>query len=111
MADVPVSIILHDNARVHTADAIKDLLRRWRWVILEYPPYSLNMNPCDYDLFTKMKESLQGIPYITREEIICPVGRSLLGINRSRDTDDVRRFPQICQYVVHMGDGDNTEGI
>ncbi|PNF13955.1 hypothetical protein B7P43_G08670 [Cryptotermes secundus] len=33
-------IILHDNARAHTADAVKDLLRRWQWEILQHPPYS-----------------------------------------------------------------------
>ena len=33
-------IILHDNARSHTAAALVDLLRRWQWDILEQPPYS-----------------------------------------------------------------------
>jgi hypothetical protein len=33
-------IILHDNTRAHTADAVKDLLRSWRWEILDHPPYS-----------------------------------------------------------------------
>jgi transposase len=37
-------IILHDNARAHTADAVEDLLRRWRWEILEHPPYSPDMS-------------------------------------------------------------------
>jgi transposase len=58
MEDVPIFIILHDNAKAHIADAVKDLLRRWRWETLEHPPYSPDMNPCDYDLFTKMKEPL-----------------------------------------------------
>jgi hypothetical protein len=31
-------IILHDNARAHTADAVKNLLRSWRWEILELLP-------------------------------------------------------------------------
>ena len=30
---------LHDTARSHTA-AVKDLMRRWLWEILEHPPYS-----------------------------------------------------------------------
>ncbi|KAJ4437127.1 hypothetical protein ANN_17262 [Periplaneta americana] len=46
-------IILNDNARIHTAAAVKDLLRRWQWEILEHPPYSPDMSPCDYELFTK----------------------------------------------------------
>ena len=29
-----------------------------QWEILDHPPYSPNMNPCDYDLFSKVKESL-----------------------------------------------------
>ena len=44
-------------ARSHTA-AVTDLLRRWQWGILEHPPYSPDMCPCDYDLFTKVKEPL-----------------------------------------------------
>ncbi|KAJ4450622.1 hypothetical protein ANN_02050 [Periplaneta americana] len=36
-------IILHDNATSHTAAAVKDLLRRWQWEILEHPPYSPDM--------------------------------------------------------------------
>jgi transposase len=50
------SIILHDNVRAHTADAVKDLFHHWPREILEHPPYSPNMSPCDYDLFDKMKE-------------------------------------------------------
>jgi hypothetical protein len=41
------------------------------------------MSPCDYDLFAKTKELMQGTLYYTREEIICAVGRSLLDINIS----------------------------
>ena len=37
-------IILHDNARSHTA-AVRVLLRRWQWEILEHPPYSSDMSP------------------------------------------------------------------
>ena len=33
-------IILHDSARNHTAAVVTDLLRRWKWEILEHPPYS-----------------------------------------------------------------------
>ena len=48
-------IILHDNARSHTAAAVTDLFCRRQWEILEHPLYSPNMSPCDYDLFAKVK--------------------------------------------------------
>jgi transposase len=110
MEDGPVSMILHDNSMAHTADAVEDLLRRWRWEILAHPPYSPDMGSCDY-LFSKMKAPLLGTRYNTREEIMRAVVRSLLDISRSGSTDDVRRLPRIWQKVVHMGGGDYTEGV
>ena len=69
-------IILHDNARSHTA-AVTDLLGRWQWEILEHPPYSPDMSPCDYDLFAKVKESLWGTKYSTRDELIRAIERPI----------------------------------
>ena len=92
-----------DNARAHTANVVTDLLRRWRWEILEQPSYSPDMSPCDHDLFVKMNEPLRGIRYNTREVIIRAVGRSMLDSSRSGRADGVRRFPQTWQKVVHMG--------
>ena len=54
------SIILHDSGRSHTAAAVMDLLLRWQWEILEQPPYSADMSPCDYDPFAKVKEHCEG---------------------------------------------------
>ena len=31
-------IILHDNASPHKAICVRDLLRRWRWEVMEHPP-------------------------------------------------------------------------
>ena len=33
-------IVLRNNARSHTASAVIDHLLRWKWEILEHPPYS-----------------------------------------------------------------------
>jgi hypothetical protein len=65
-------IILHDNTKAHTAHC-----SRCQWSpsplvmeILEHLPYSLDMSPCNYDLFAKMKEPLWGARYTTREELL-----------------------------------------
>ena len=70
------TIILHHNARSHTA-AVTDLLRRWQWEILEHPPYSPDMSPCDYDLFAKMKEPRRGTRYSTRNERMHVIGKGI----------------------------------
>ena len=64
-----------------------DLLRRWQWQILEHPPYSPDMSPCDYDLFAKVKEPLRGTRYNTRDELIRAIGRSIRNINKDGRTD------------------------
>ncbi|PSN36375.1 hypothetical protein C0J52_23866 [Blattella germanica] len=102
--------ILHDNARCHTAAAVRDLLRRWQWEILEHPPYSPDVSPCDYDLFSKVKEPLRGNRYNTREAIIHAVGRSIWTINRNGRADGVRRLPNIWQKVINNA-GDYIEGV
>ena len=52
--EVQNPIILHDNARSHTA-AVTDLLRSWQWDILEHLPYSPDESACDYDLFEYLR--------------------------------------------------------
>ena len=42
----------------------------WHWEILEHPPYSPNMCPCDYDLFANVKEPLWWNRYNTSEHAI-----------------------------------------
>ena len=68
-------IILHDNARGHTA-AVTDLLRRWNSEILEHPPYSPDTSSCDYNLIAKVKQPLQGTRYNIRDELIRAIGTS-----------------------------------
>ena len=41
-------IILHDNARPHVANVVNQLLARWQWEVLYHPPYSQDINPCDF---------------------------------------------------------------
>ena len=56
-------IILHDNASPHKAICVSDLLRHWRWDVLEHPPYSLDLSLCDYDLIPKLKAPLRGTDF------------------------------------------------
>ena len=102
-------IILHDNGRSHTAAAVTDLLCNWQWEILEHPPYSPDMNLCDYDLSAKVNEPLRGTRYNTRDELIRAIGRSIRNINKDGHADGVRRLPNIWQKVINKG-GDYIEG-
>ncbi|KAJ4450652.1 hypothetical protein ANN_02081 [Periplaneta americana] len=54
-------------------------------------------DPCDYDLFTRVKEPLRGTWYNTRDELIRAIGRSIWNINTHGSADGVRRLPNIWQ--------------
>ncbi|GBM04823.1 hypothetical protein AVEN_81687-1 [Araneus ventricosus] len=35
----------------HVAHNVTNVLRRWHWEVLEHPPYSPDLSPCDFHLF------------------------------------------------------------
>ncbi|KAJ4426808.1 hypothetical protein ANN_26607 [Periplaneta americana] len=57
--------------------------------------------PCDYDLFTKVKELLRGTRYNTRDELIRALRRSIRNINKDGGADGVRRLPVIWKNVIN----------
>ena len=71
-------IILHDNATPHKAICVRNLLRCWRWEVLEHPPYSPDLSPCNYDLIPKLKAPLRGHRFRTRDDIAIAVRRLIM---------------------------------
>jgi hypothetical protein len=51
------ALILHDNARPHIAQSVKDIMADYKWEVLPHPAYSPDMSPPDYDLFPKLKKA------------------------------------------------------
>ena len=104
-------IILCDSAWNHTAAIVMDLLRRWQWEILEYPLCPPDMSPWNYYLFTKVKESLRGTQYNTRDELIRAIEWSIRNVNRVGCADGILHLPNIWQKVINKvhrcGTGDS----
>ena len=63
-------VLLHDNARPHTAARKNALIKLFNWEIFDHPPYSLDLAPSDYHLFTKMKVWLATQRFHTNEELV-----------------------------------------
>jgi transposase len=51
-------VLLHDNARPHTAAHTRALLGHFDWELFDHPPYSPDLAPSDYHLFTYLKKWL-----------------------------------------------------
>ena len=53
-------LLLHDNARPHTAAHTVDTLRALKFEVMKHPPNSPDLAPSDFHLFGPIKEHLWG---------------------------------------------------
>ncbi|GFW98232.1 histone-lysine N-methyltransferase SETMAR [Trichonephila clavipes] len=62
-------VFLHDNARPHTANVTKTLLRGFGWDVFDHPPYSPDLAPSDFQLFLHLKSFLAGKHFNNDKEL------------------------------------------
>ena len=53
-------LLLHDNARPHTAAHTLETLKQLKWEAMEHPAYSPDLAPSDFHLFGLLKDALRG---------------------------------------------------
>ena len=62
--------LLHqDNAPAHNALSIRQFLAERNVTVLDHPPYSPDLAPCDFFLFPKLKEVIKGACFPDMEAI------------------------------------------
>jgi len=52
--------LLHDNVQPYSALITTVLLEKFKWDILDHPPYSLDLVPSDFHLFLHLKKYFTG---------------------------------------------------
>ena len=62
-------ILLHDNARPHTANLMRDKLQRVGWETPQHPPYSPDLSPCDFHIFGELKKDIHGRRFYSDKEV------------------------------------------
>jgi histone-lysine N-methyltransferase SETMAR len=53
-------VMLHNNARPHTAAATQDLIATFGWKQIDHPPYSPDLAPSDFHVSLHLKTFLDG---------------------------------------------------
>jgi hypothetical protein len=61
-------LLHHDNALVHMSLKTTEFVTN-NMVTVPYPPYSLDLAPCDFALFPKLKMKLKGQHFETVSDI------------------------------------------
>ena len=58
--------LLHDNASSHKCEVVKSFLASEKVKVLNHPPYSPDLNSCDFFFFPMLKKMLSGNKYTSR---------------------------------------------
>ena len=56
--------LLHDNASSHKCEIVKSFLASEKVEVLNHPPYSPDLSPCDFFLFLRLKKMISGNKYV-----------------------------------------------
>ena len=62
-------ILLHDNARPHTANLVRDKLQIFGSETLHHPPYIPDLSPCDFQIFGDLEKDIRGLRFHSDEEV------------------------------------------
>jgi histone-lysine N-methyltransferase SETMAR len=70
-------LLHHDNARPHTSLHTREAITNLQWTVLPHPPYSPDLAPTDYHLFSLLRDAIHGKKFEDHEEAISEVKRWL----------------------------------
>ena len=78
---LPRMIFHQDNAPSHRAATTQTAINQLGFEILDHPPYSPDLSPCDFFLFPVMKSFLRGIHFDNTDELSVAVQAAIANIS------------------------------
>jgi histone-lysine N-methyltransferase SETMAR len=80
---LPKPLLLHfDNASPHKAKVTQEAIERLGFEVIEHPPYSPDLAPADFFLFSTLKRKLRGCRFHSATEVKQVVTQKLTEIRR-----------------------------
>ena len=102
--------LLHDNALAHKSARVQEYLKESGLDVLDHPPYSPDLSPCDFWLFPRLKEMLAGHCFESR----CGIGIAVYQCLQHIPKEDYRaafwKWVGWCKMCVEA-DGAYFEGL
>ena len=86
-------ILHHDNAQCHTLLLVRQFLSNRNFMVCPHPPYSPDLAPCDFWLFSKVKMAMKG----KRFELIQDIEAAATAQLKTLTKED---FPELLQKVA-----------
>ena len=92
--------LLHDYAPAHKSATVQECLKESELAVLDHPPYSPDLSPCDFWLFPRIKEMLAGHHFESRCGIGSPVYQCLQHIPTEDYRAAFRKWVDRCKMCV-----------
>ena len=102
--------LLHDNASSHKCEVFKSFLASEKEKVLNYPPYSSDLSPCDFFLFARLKKMLSGNKYTSRSSLGSAIYQCLQQIPKEDNLSAFRDWVKRLQKCVSVK-GKYVEGL
>ena len=100
--------LIHDNAPVHTVAVAKAAVKECGFEEIEHPPYSPDLAPSDYYLFSELKKDLWGKKSDDDEEVKTAVMEYFAYKEPEYFLKGIELLVHICEKCVEIK-GDNIE--
>ena len=102
--------LLHNNAPAHKSATVQEYVKESGLHILDHPPYSPNLSPCDFWLFPRLKEMLAGHRFESRCGVGSAVNQCLQNIPKEDYRTAFRKWVDQCK-MCEEADGAYFEGL
>jgi histone-lysine N-methyltransferase SETMAR len=102
--------LLHDNASSHKAGQVTQYLQQQKFQVLDHPPYSPDLAPCDFWLFPKLKTELAGHVFNRPQDLSKAVNSVLKSIPLSEYRNVFDTWIWRLQRCIEVN-GDYFEGM
>ena len=102
--------LLHDNASSHKCEVVKSFLASEKVKILNHSPFSTDLSPCDFFLFTRLNKMLFGNKYTSRSSLGSAIYLCLQQIPKEDYLSAFREWENRLQKYVSVK-GEYFEGL
>ena len=102
-------LLHHDNAPAHNALEIREFFDKNNIAVLEQPPYSPDLVPCDFFVHPKLKKVIKGTRFQDSEAIRTAVTREIQAIPEEYFQECVEELQRRLEKCIRA-QGDYFEG-
>ena len=102
-------VLHHNNAPAHSSFLVRNFLAKSEMTMVPQPPYSPDLSPAEFFLFSKLKSILKGCRFDTLDEIQKNSTKELFAILKEAFQSWQKRWEQCVASEGNYFEGDKLE--